>query len=100
MCNNNEVAVFHTWYLQAEKLDKIVECTKDLDEVRNDLWSFDSGILVRYLNLDLSSSPQVGLHHVIAALCRLSSDALIVSASQFVLSFDFFLAQIGDKLPI
>uniref|UniRef100_A0A8R1YAA6 Protein MON2 homolog n=1 Tax=Pristionchus pacificus TaxID=54126 RepID=A0A8R1YAA6_PRIPA len=39
----------------AEKLDKIVECTKDLDEV--------------------------GLHHVIAALCRLSSDALIVSAN-------------------
>ncbi|GMR48422.1 hypothetical protein PMAYCL1PPCAC_18617 [Pristionchus mayeri] len=39
----------------AEKLDKIIECTKDLDEV--------------------------GLHHVIAALCRLSSDALIVSAN-------------------
>ncbi|GMS96069.1 hypothetical protein PENTCL1PPCAC_18244 [Pristionchus entomophagus] len=39
----------------AEKLDKIVECTKDLDEV--------------------------GLHHVIAALCRLSSDALVVSAN-------------------
>ncbi|GMT24919.1 hypothetical protein PFISCL1PPCAC_16216 [Pristionchus fissidentatus] len=39
----------------AEKLDKIVECTKELDEV--------------------------GLHHVIAALCRLSSDALVVSAT-------------------